>query len=883
MNTQTARQQQPGQAFSGGGPRRGPSSSIRKMAVLFTDIVGSSGYFKKYGDISGREMLRRHQKMASGPVNAYGGAVVKVLGDSVMAYFTDPEEALKAAVTIQERFIRNNKSRDPRDHINLRIGLHYGEGIVDRGDIYGDVVNITAKFLPLVKGGEILISDQLRKKVSGLPWAGFERLNLDTKKEILKSLVVFRVIRDKTARLEPAVSTVVVLKPIWNLAGKSFRQAWDLLLRQRVMLWSGAPGRWAELEDGSVILYVEDPSDSAGMGLSALDFLRKNSRNQGAPFMPVQVLIDRGRFRKAGEPDPSGLKEGLQHAKPGEITVSAAAFESIRVPGGLEVIAPEEGGGPAYYRLVSESGSKEDDTCLFLFQHSLTNGNHGPCFYCGDGRHLAADCPSKQLPDVTSGIEQLGYHSIERINELFYEYLNPPGGQMAAGPLRNPAAQAFFELKQVFQLRFLRTLWASGADKWNEVKAGGQEGEKGGLIWIGQDCIRVSNLEQAESVLLEALEHYPNDYLALCAAGFLMIERGDRSRARRFFKQALEKAHSAPREIFARLLLARLHELSGEHRQSEDQVRRVLLTDSFCQEAQYLDIKSRFRKGTSGDALRRLMRLVESNRRYFIAALIDPELAAYSTRIHPEINRVLNKASDQAGLLASRAAEGMEKMRRLLGVEEDEFKNAASYYEKVKELSTTQSYFGFLDIIYYSTVIIRIARRSGERTRRDLINAHGALEDRLRACNRFAANYPYRSLLGSFTQDLSTLRRQLDDIKEVIRNQTLEKDGQSIKLLNELSKSMAGMEHKTSRLAGLMRWMRFGSNFGKKAFLMEGAVVLIALVLFPAMGHYLHFLIPGTALSPENIWIYQKAILMLGGGGAVVAALFMSAGDLWDA
>ena len=64
-----------------------PKESVKKIAVLFTDIVGSSKYFKSHGDAAGRKMLWQHQEIASPAVTEHGGIVVKLLGDSIMAYF----------------------------------------------------------------------------------------------------------------------------------------------------------------------------------------------------------------------------------------------------------------------------------------------------------------------------------------------------------------------------------------------------------------------------------------------------------------------------------------------------------------------------------------------------------------------------------------------------------------------------------------------------------------------------------------------------------------------------------------------------------------------------------------------------------------------------
>ena len=89
---------------------------IRKIAVLFTDIVGSSKYFKSYGDIAGREMLQRHHDLSSTAITLNNGILVKTIGDSVMAYFQDPKEAVNSAIEIQENFKNYNNTKNMEDH-----------------------------------------------------------------------------------------------------------------------------------------------------------------------------------------------------------------------------------------------------------------------------------------------------------------------------------------------------------------------------------------------------------------------------------------------------------------------------------------------------------------------------------------------------------------------------------------------------------------------------------------------------------------------------------------------------------------------------------------------------------------------------------------------
>ncbi|MCF8061138.1 MAG: hypothetical protein K9M82_01360, partial [Deltaproteobacteria bacterium] len=444
------------------------------------------------------------------------------------------------------------------------------------------------------------------------------------------------------------------------------------------------------------------------------------------------------------------------------------------------------------------------------------------------------------------------------------------------------ARQAFFELRNVFQLRFLRTLWASNAQTWSKIETGKDDGERGGLIWIGQDCIRVSNLAQAETVLVNCLEKNPGDFHALCAMGFLQVEKGDLPKAKRFFKHALENADSAPRRIFTRFLLVRVHELSGERRHAEEHVRKILFAESLCHEALYLDIQYKLRKGSTADAVRRLRKLVDDNRKYFIALLIDPELAEHSDKIHPELRNMLDKAKADADRLSTQAGEEIERMQRLLGKEDGELKRAVSYHEKVQELLNTDSYFGYLDIIYYASVIVQIGRKSSEQARRKILRESGRLKDRHERADRFVRQYPYESVLGSLPDELDVVGKGVEGVRQVIRTNALEKFRDALNQARELSGLMDRLDQKVRRLENLRRWIRFIVGFSKKAVIMEGAIVIIAILLFPVVGHYLSFLIPSLTLSPENIWVYQKGVLIVGGFAGLFLAFLMSARDLDD-
>jgi class 3 adenylate cyclase len=131
--------------------------SRKKVTILFTDIEDSTKYWEKYGDVEGRLMLDIHNRLAFPVVRHFKGRIIKTIGDSIMASFKYPEDALKAAVAIQQTLSKKRKE-DKNFQLRVRIGIHTGEAIVEDGDVFGNVVNVASRLEGKGKGNEILLS-----------------------------------------------------------------------------------------------------------------------------------------------------------------------------------------------------------------------------------------------------------------------------------------------------------------------------------------------------------------------------------------------------------------------------------------------------------------------------------------------------------------------------------------------------------------------------------------------------------------------------------------------------------------------------------------------------------------------------------------------------
>ena len=131
---------------------------LKSVTVLFTDLKGSTAIYERVGDIRAYELVRRHFAALRAIAAAEGGAIVKTIGDAVMASFADPADAVRAALRMQDDIARLGEGE-----LSLKIGLHTGPCIAvelnDRLDYFGRTVNIASRVEGIAGAGEIVCTE----------------------------------------------------------------------------------------------------------------------------------------------------------------------------------------------------------------------------------------------------------------------------------------------------------------------------------------------------------------------------------------------------------------------------------------------------------------------------------------------------------------------------------------------------------------------------------------------------------------------------------------------------------------------------------------------------------------------------------------------------
>jgi adenylate cyclase len=148
-------------------PRR--SVAIRSLAVLFTDLQGSTAMYREIGDAPAFRLVRDHLDLLTESVRRHQGAVVKTIGDAIMAVFTSPADALAAGLDMQRALAAFNAKDPARRNLVLRIGIHAGPAIAinanDVLDYFGTTVNLAARVQGTSRGNDLVLS----KETADLP------------------------------------------------------------------------------------------------------------------------------------------------------------------------------------------------------------------------------------------------------------------------------------------------------------------------------------------------------------------------------------------------------------------------------------------------------------------------------------------------------------------------------------------------------------------------------------------------------------------------------------------------------------------------------------------------------------------------------------------
>lgn len=130
----------------------------KPVAFFFTDVVGSTSYIARYGDVAGRALLQRHHELLERTLHIVGGRVVDTAGDGAFCVAPTVRTGAMALMQLQNFILADNATVARKDQLAVRTGLHFGPALVDKEFVTGESVHTAARIMGTADGREIRVS-----------------------------------------------------------------------------------------------------------------------------------------------------------------------------------------------------------------------------------------------------------------------------------------------------------------------------------------------------------------------------------------------------------------------------------------------------------------------------------------------------------------------------------------------------------------------------------------------------------------------------------------------------------------------------------------------------------------------------------------------------
>jgi len=210
--------------------------SVRRLtAILAADVAGYSRLIgaDEEGTLSRLKALRA--EVIDPKIAEHHGRIVKTTGDGLLVEFASVVDALRCAVEMQTAMAESNAPLPADKRIDLRIGIHQGDIVVEDGDIFGDGVNVAARLEALAEPGGICVSARVREDAAGKLDIFFRDLGEQQLKNIARPVHAYMVgvdaalIRSSRTRFGTAALIAVAVILAIAASGTAAWWAWPPL------------------------------------------------------------------------------------------------------------------------------------------------------------------------------------------------------------------------------------------------------------------------------------------------------------------------------------------------------------------------------------------------------------------------------------------------------------------------------------------------------------------------------------------------------------------------------------------------------------------------------------------------------------------------------
>jgi adenylate cyclase len=172
------------------------------LAIVFTDIKGFTERTSRQTLEQNQTLLATHNGLLAPLFKAFGGRIIKTIGDAFLVTFESPTHAVLAGAAIQDQLWAHNQGKPKDERLDVRIAINVGEVRLDEGDVFGEPVNIAARVEGEADAGEITFTEAvyLSMNRAEAPAEAWKTVEL---KGIPEPVKLYRVSRATTDPAQP--------------------------------------------------------------------------------------------------------------------------------------------------------------------------------------------------------------------------------------------------------------------------------------------------------------------------------------------------------------------------------------------------------------------------------------------------------------------------------------------------------------------------------------------------------------------------------------------------------------------------------------------------------------------------------------------------------
>ena len=141
---------------------RAPAVRTENLAIVFTDIVGYTARTSRQTREENARLLAEHDRLLLPLVRAFGGRRVKSIGDALLLTFRSPTDSVLCGMAMQDRLARHAGEQPGSERLVIRVAINLGEVRVERGDVFGEPVNVAARLEHETPPGEIWLTEAVQ-------------------------------------------------------------------------------------------------------------------------------------------------------------------------------------------------------------------------------------------------------------------------------------------------------------------------------------------------------------------------------------------------------------------------------------------------------------------------------------------------------------------------------------------------------------------------------------------------------------------------------------------------------------------------------------------------------------------------------------------------